>query len=104
VSDLFSNAGRIFETATAAATAQAPSELAILIGHDGAIHLVADSGRPLDSLASHHGARLSYRVLRNGDRVRVEGRSFNQSCLLESETSAAFARRLLADQPRYRLE
>ncbi|MEO5925170.1 MAG: hypothetical protein ABIR70_15220 [Bryobacteraceae bacterium] len=60
------------------------SEMTVLISHDGAIHLCADSDWPLDSLARERGARSAYRVSSNKGGVRVEGREGLRTCVLES--------------------
>jgi hypothetical protein len=104
VTDLLRNAERIFETAASAEGAKLESgSIAILIGQDGAIHMLMDTDWPLDSLQSHHGASAAYKVSRTGSQVRVEGKSHTSSCVLESEPAAAVARRMLTDRPRYLL-
>jgi hypothetical protein len=104
VTDLLRNAERIFETAASADGAELESgTLAILIGQDGAIHMLMDTDWPLESLQSHHGATAAYRVSRTGSQVRVEGKSRTSSCVLESEPAASIARRMLMDRPRYLL-
>ena len=104
VTDFVENAQRIFETATSAGGAELESgDLSILIGADGAIRLLMGSDWPLDSLEAHYGARAAYRVSRNENQVRVEGKSRNARCLLRSEPESSVARRLLADRPRYLL-
>jgi hypothetical protein len=104
VTDFLANAERIFETAAAADGAELESsELSILIGQDGAIHMLVDSDWPLDSLQAHHGARAAYRVSHSGAQVRVEGKSRTGSCVLQSEPPSSIAKRFLADRPRYLL-
>jgi hypothetical protein len=101
VSQFLENARRILDTATSAAGTGEGTRFSILIGPAGEIRMVADSDWPLDNLAAEHGARMAYRVSGSGDRVRVEGRSGGQRCLLENESPGAVARRLLRDTPRY---
>jgi hypothetical protein len=104
VTDFLANAERIFETAVSANGADlASGDMAILIGQDGAIRMLMGTDWPLDSLEAHHGARAAYRISHTGDRVRVEGKSASNSCLLESEPPAAVAKRMLMDRPRYLL-
>lgn len=92
-----SDAEAILETAqTASQTTAEPTDFTILVGFDGGIQMLADSDWPLDSLASHHGARTLYRVHRAPGQVSVEGRFGNQRCRLEAETPQSVARRLLA--------
>jgi hypothetical protein len=81
--------------AAAASNGETCSEMTILIGQDGGIHMLAESDWPLDSLALHHGARSAYRVSGSGGAVRVEGREGGQRCLLESASPARVARLLL---------
>ena len=89
------NAARIFETA---ASAQPDcSDLAIVIGQDGAIRMLMDSDWPLDSLHAQLGAMAAYRVSRSGSQLRVEGKSRTESCVLQSEPVSSVAQRLLAD-------
>jgi hypothetical protein len=102
VTEFLANAERIFETAASANGAELESgDLAILIGQDGAIHMLMGSDWPLGSLQAHHGASAAYRVSRSSAQVRVEGKSRTGSCLLQSELPSAVAKRLLADKPRY---
>ena len=93
--ELLANAENILETALAG-----EGEVSILIGHDGAIRIMADTDWPLDSLQNYHGTREAYRVRRMAGRVRVEGKSAKNSCLLESEPPARTAHFLLADRTR----
>ena len=71
------------------------SEMTILIGQEGGIHMVADSDWPLDSLIWHHGAQTAYRVSHRLGSVRVEGREGTRTCVLESAKPARIARMLL---------
>jgi hypothetical protein len=104
MTDLLRNAERIFETATSAAGSELESgDLAILVGQDGGIRMVMGTDWPLDSLQAHHGASAAYKVSRTASQVRVEGKSRTSSCVLESQSASAVARRLLADSPRYLL-
>ena len=79
---------------SASASGETCSDLTILIGHDGGIRMLADSDWPLDSLASHHGARTVYRVSERRGSVRVEGREGSRTCVLESAKPAQVARML----------
>lgn len=89
MSQFFENARSIFEAAELASRAgQVPSDLTILIGAEGGIHMVADSDWPLDRLLEHRGARMAYRVGERGGRVRLDGRSCTQSCRLETANRA----------------
>ena len=74
---------------------QTPTDMTILISAEGGIHMVADSDWPLDSLQSHHGAKMAYRVSQNASHVRVEGREQSRTCLLETVKPKQAARVLL---------
>jgi hypothetical protein len=80
---------------TAAESAGSPSNMTILIGPQGAIHMIADSDWPLDSLTWHHGARTAYRVSEQSGSVRVEGREGSRTCVMESMKPMQVARFLL---------
>ena len=104
VTDLLANAERIFETAASADGVELESgDVSILIGQDGAIHMLMGSDWPLGSLQAHHGAKAAYRVSRSGAQVRVEGKSRTGSCVLQSELPSAVAKRMLVDRPLYLL-
>ena len=103
VTGFLENAERIFETAASAQSDPKSSDLAIVIGQDGAIRMLMGSDWPLDSLRAHHGAMAAYRVSRSGSQVRVEGKSGTASCVLQSEPVSSVARRLLADPWQSRL-
>ncbi len=77
-------AQRAQELLEAALAGPASTEMTVLIAHDGAIQLCADSDWPLDSLARERGARSAYRVSARNGGVRVEGREGLRTCLLES--------------------
>jgi hypothetical protein len=79
----------------AAESAGACSPMTILIGPQGAIHMIAGSDWPLDSLSLHHGAKQAYRVSENQGSVRVEAREGLRTCILESSKPAQIARFLL---------
>ena len=79
----------------AAESAGACSNMTILLGTPGGIHMIADSDWPLDSLALHHGARTAYRVSERRGSVRVEGREGQRTCVIESAKPARIARFLL---------
>jgi hypothetical protein len=96
VSRFAQDAQSLLDAATAATShGEACSEMTILIGQDGGIHMLADSDWPLDSLARLHGTRSAYRVSESRGAVRVEGREGGQRCLLESQSPARVARFLL---------
>jgi hypothetical protein len=79
----------------AAESAGSCSNMTILIGQEGAIHMIADSDWPLDSLTWHHGAKTAYRVSEQSGSVRVEGREGSRTCVMESAKPMQIARYLL---------
>jgi hypothetical protein len=79
----------------AAESAGACSHMTILIGPQGAIHMIADSDWPLDSLARHHGAKTAYRVSESSGSIRVEAREGLRTCLMKSAKPSQIARFLL---------
>jgi hypothetical protein len=92
VSRFAEQALNILEAAESAGTC---SPMTILIGQQGAIHMIADSDWPLDSLTLHHGAKQAYRITENRGSVRVEAREGLRTCILESSKPAQIARFLL---------
>src|SRR5579872_2920050 len=80
-------------------------ELAILVGRDGAIHMLPAEGWELESLRLDRGARAAYRVSRAGTGVRLEARSAGESCMLQARLPVASPahpwRSALAEYPRY---
>jgi hypothetical protein len=80
---------------SAASKGETCSEMTILIGQDGAIHMLADSDWPLDSLAVHHGAKSAYRVTGTKGSVRVEARQGGRVCIMQTRNPAQTARLLL---------
>jgi len=96
VSEFLRNAENILDGASAAMASGGPlSDVAILVGRDGAIRIVSDPDAPLESLGFRHGARMAYRVSGSAGRVRVEGRAGAERCVLITEHPASVARRLL---------
>ncbi len=102
MSRFLENAQQIFEAAgSASQSGIAPSDISILIDGQGGIRMLADSDWPLASLEANYGCRMAYRVNQEAGRIRVEGRSGAQSCLLQTETPQVAAKRFLLDHPRY---
>jgi hypothetical protein len=79
----------------AAESAGSCSDMTILLSPEGAIHMIADSDWPLDSLSWHHGAKTAYRVSEQRGSVRVEGREGSRTCVIESVKPMQIARFLL---------
>lgn len=100
MSGFLDNARQIFETAENAMLAgEAPSELAILVGGEGGIRIIAGSDWPLESLQREHGASMAYQVSANSKGVRVVGREGVRTCQFETPAPAQTARLLLNAVP-----
>jgi hypothetical protein len=96
VSRFAEHAANILDAAeTASGRGEMCSNMTILIGDGGGIHMIADSDWPLDSLLWHHGAKQAYRVSEQYGSVRVEGREGQKTCLMESIKPERVARMLL---------
>jgi len=100
MSALLKNAESIFEAAQSAAEWTASTDHAtnwsILVSHDGAIHMVADSDWSLEALRMQNTATSAYRIHRTHRGVTVEARSGSQKCVLESAVPDPFLLRRLA--------
>jgi len=102
VSRFVENAVRILDAAESNVRAgHTPSDMTILITPEGGIRLVANCDWPLESLKSHHGAKMAYRVSHNDAIVRVEGRADSRTCLFETAKPEWAARLLLNRSPNY---
>ncbi len=98
------NAAKIFDAAeNACREGLTPSEMSILISPQGGIHIVAGNEWPLDSLQTHHGAQMAYRVTQHGGTVRVMGRAGSRTCLFEAAKPNGVARHLLGAPAVYRV-
>ena len=92
-------AQQLLEAAEAAqANGQTLTHFTLLVHDDGSIQMLADCDWPLESLASHHGARAVYRVAEVKGNIHVEGRAGLRTCLLQSVSPLASARFLFATQ------
>lgn len=98
VSAFLKDAEEIFQTARQGG--REDCELAILVGRDGGIHMLAGSGWELEPLRLHHGAKAAYRITRNGGGVRLEARSADEACLLQAKPAQPW-RATLPDFPQY---
>jgi uncharacterized FlaG/YvyC family protein len=75
-------AEEIFATAGTADAEDA--DLAVLVDHAGCIQVLVAGGWDTEALRVDRGARSVYRISRSAGRVRLEGRTTGQRCLLES--------------------
>jgi hypothetical protein len=93
----------IFETARQGGPEDC--DLAILVGRDGGIHMVAGSDWGLEPLRVRHGATTAYRIARNAGHVRLEARSVDHCTVLRSDQLAPPRghplRATIPDFPRY---
>jgi uncharacterized FlaG/YvyC family protein len=81
VSPLLKHAEEIFATAR---EGMEDCQISILVGGDGAIHMLPAADWELEPLRMHYGAHAAYRVSRSQGQVRVEGRTSDQSCTLRT--------------------
>jgi hypothetical protein len=68
---------------------QTLTDMAILIGRNGSVYMIAEPQDPLESLQREHGAATAYHVTTERDKVRVDGRAGARRCCLESRAAAA---------------
>jgi hypothetical protein len=101
VNGFVDNAAKIFEAAESAAQSGSLSDITILIGSGGGIRMLVDSDWSLESLQTHHGAQMAYRVSQQETTVRVEGRAGWKTCLLKTAKPDGVARLLLGPRPYY---
>jgi hypothetical protein len=85
VKALIRQAEEILEVAISSPN-DATTEFAILFSGEGGMRILDGAGWGLAGLLSEFGARAVYRVERRGRRIRVEGWSGLEKCLLERET------------------
>ncbi|MBI5280480.1 MAG: hypothetical protein HY858_02270 [Candidatus Solibacter usitatus] len=76
----------------------------IFVGPEGGMQMIAGGEGPPEHLHWSHGARSAWRVSRQGAKVRVEGSSGKQRCMLESAARDGVVRRLLDDVRLYEME
>lgn len=76
-------------------------EMSILVSRDGSIHMLAGADWELEPLRMHHGARAAYRISRKAGGVRLEARSADGSCLLQTRQPARLMPAMLPDFPQY---
>jgi hypothetical protein len=98
VSAFLRDAEEIFRTAQQGG--REDCELAILVGSDGAIHMLPGNGWELEPLRLHYGAKAAYRVTRNVAGVWLEARSAGEACLLQAKPARPW-RAALPDFPQY---
>ena len=105
MSKLLDNATRILEAAESMRIAGHEAvNWCILVGPEGELHMVADSDWPLDSLKTHHGASLAYRVRQQDGRIYVEGKDERRDIEISSDHSSRLLRRLLPERRDYQTE
>ena len=104
VSRFLENAANLLEAAESAVQCgQEPSHLTILLGCEGGLRMIADCDWPLDSLQAHHGASMAYRVTQQHEKVRVEGRQGERTCVIETPDPNRAAKLILGARSGQRL-
>lgn len=73
-----------------------PTNMTILVSAEGGIRMIADSDWSLNALAAEQGAGMLYRVSRQQNKVRIEGREGPRTCLFETAQPNWAARALLS--------
>lgn len=102
VDALLSNARKLLETATdSVECGLGGGDWTVFYGPEGGLQMIAGSAPELASLEWSRGATAAWQVSRSGGRVRVEGHSGDERCLLEARTSDGVTRRLLNDWRMY---
>jgi hypothetical protein len=76
-------------------------EMSILVSRDGGIHMLCGADWELEPLRIDHGARAAYRISRRAGGVRLEARSADESCLLQSKPRARLTAAMAPDFPQY---
>lgn len=94
---LLGNACKLLETALAGGS----GDWTVFLQRDGSLHLVAGSEVPLESVLLTRAARIAWRVIRDGEALRVEGFDGKDRCRLEGRSPANPGRALLQAQPMY---
>ena len=96
------NAQRILDVASAD-EGESKEDFALLIRPDGGLHFIMGSPVSLDGAFACDEARAAYHVSRSSAGVRVEGRTFGKSCVVNSCVVAEShpMRQLLRDQVLY---
>jgi hypothetical protein len=105
VSAFLRNAQEILDVATAASGEDC--DLTLVVDGAGVIRVLSEPGWAWNGLRAQFGPGAAYRVRRAGAKVRVEGASGADRCLLESGGPAppdTPARRILLDRPAYRVQ
>ncbi|MBL0160458.1 MAG: hypothetical protein IPP47_25755 [Bryobacterales bacterium] len=104
VDALLSNARTLLNTATdSVEQGLGGGDWTVFYGPQGGLQMIAGSEPALASLEWSHGATAAWQVTRSGGRVRVEGLSGDERCLLEAHTKDGLARRLLNDWRMYQV-
>jgi len=103
---LFENAQRIFDVASAGADTGDSADLqdfALLIRPDGSLHFVMETPFSIEAAAIHAGAHSAFRVTRSRAGVRVEGRSASRDCVITERNAVRQNpwQALVPDQPLY---
>ena len=105
VDALLNNARKLLETATdSVECGLGGGDWMVFYGPEGGLQMIAGNDQELASLEWSRGATAAWQVSRSGGRVRVEGHSGDERCLLESRAKDGIARCLLNDWRMYEVQ
>ncbi len=104
MTSLLHNAKTLLETAAGSVEAGLEAgEWTFFVGPEGGLQMIAGAEHALASLTSDRGATAAWRVSRERGRVRVEGLSGSDRCMLESRPSNGAMRRVVSDLRLYEM-
>ena len=102
VNQLLENANRILDAAESMRVAgHTGADWSILVGSQGAIHMVSGSDWPLEALRFQHGANQAYRVIHKDDEIQVECKDSQRDIRIRSQPENHLLKLLLPERRDY---
>ena len=102
VNQLLENANRILDAAESMRVAgHTGADWSILVGSQGAIHMVSGSDWPLEALRFQHGATQAYRVIHKDDEIQVECKDGQRDIRIRSQAENHLLKLLLPERRDY---
>ena len=102
VNQLLDNANNILDAAESMRVAgHTGDDWSILVGSQGAIHMVSGSDWPLEALRFQHGATQAYRVSQKDDQIQVEGKDGQRDIMIRSQAQNHVLKLLLPERRDY---